>query len=129
MAKNRVLESSKQLPLMVPSGTLSGDPVASGLIVGVAVIDRQLDGRATVDTGGTYLLNVNAVDGSGNSPVNEGDQLYFTVGDTVKLSKKATGVPFGKALQLFGAGSPAGPVLTNPVLATGTIGIIHVKVG
>lgn len=99
MAKNRVYATGRQIPLTVPSGTVSGAPVVSGQIPGVAVIDRQSDGKATVQTDGVYNLSVKGIDQSGNSAVVEGDILYHTVADTPPLSKKNTGVRFGYALE------------------------------
>lgn len=107
MAKNRVHERSTPLDLAVPSGTVSGAPVVTGQIPGVALTDRQSDGRATVQGDGVFSLSVKGIDGGGNSAVAEGDILYHTVADTPPVSKKATGVRFGYALEAVGSGLTA----------------------
>lgn len=107
MAKNRVYEQGRRLNLPVAAGTLSGDPVAVGQIVGVAQYDRDADGNAVVDRRGVYRLAVNAVDGGGNSAVAVGDRVYFTQADATKLSKKNAGVSFGFALEAIAAGTIA----------------------
>lgn len=117
MAKNRRYEYGRQFPITVPSGTVSGDPVVSGQLPGVAVVDRQSDGTATCQFDGVYDLAVGGVDQSGNSAVVEGNIIYYTSGDTPKLNKKNTGVRFGYAL---GAGT---------LVASGGSGTIAVKVG
>ena len=98
MAKNRIFASGRTLSLAIATIT-SGSPVAKGQITGVALTDTDADGNVTVDTEGVYDLSVKGVDGSGNSAVAVGDAIYYVDGDTPKLSKKATGVPFGFALE------------------------------
>lgn len=97
MATNEVLEDADNIYITVPSGTVSGDPVAAGQITGVAQIDRQADGKATITRKGMHKLSVKGIDGSGDSAVAEGDIIYHTVADTPPLSKKATGKRFGYA--------------------------------
>lgn len=98
MAKNRDREYARQLSLPVASGTLSGDPVVVGQIPGVAVVDRDSAGNATVQMDGSYVISVKGIDAGGNSAVAVGDILYHTQADTPKVSKKNTGVRFGYAL-------------------------------
>lgn len=105
MAKNRKFASGRNLVLAVPANTVSGDPVAVGQIPGVALIDRNADGNATVDTGGCYMLSVKGIDGSGNHAIAQGDPIYHVQADTPKLSAKATGVLFGYALEAVGSGA------------------------
>ena len=107
MAKNRNLEYGRQISVPVASGTLSGDPVAVGQIPGVAVVDRNSAGNATVQFDGVYNLSVKGIDGSGNAAVAVGDVLYYTAGDTPPVSKKATGVRFGYALDAVTSGATA----------------------
>lgn len=114
MAKNQRFEFADKLSLPVASGRVSGDPAVSGQIPGVCLIDRDANGNATIHLTGVYDLAVNGVDGSGNAAVAIGDILYYTAGDTIKLSKKTTGVRFGYAM---GA------------LASGANGTIPVKIG
>jgi predicted RecA/RadA family phage recombinase len=114
MAKNQRYEFGDKIPLPVASGTVSGAPVAVGQIPGVALTDRDANGNATVHTAGVYDLTVNGVDGSGNAAVAAGDILYYVSGDTIKLSKKTSGVRFGYAM---GA------------LSSGASGTIPVKIG
>lgn len=106
MAKNRVFHSGKVLRVTVPSPTVSGAPVAIGGMAGVALTDYHSDdGKATVDFGGVYDLSVKGVNGAGNVAVAEGDPLYYVDGDTPVLSKKATGVFFGYALEAVDSGA------------------------
>jgi predicted RecA/RadA family phage recombinase len=105
MAKNQRYEFGDKIPLPVASGRVSGDPAVSGQIPGVCLTDRDAAGNAALHTTGVYDLVVNGVDGSGNAAVAVGDILYYTAGDTIKLSRKATGVRFGYAMGAIGSGS------------------------
>lgn len=108
MATNRKFHSGKVLRLTVASPTETGDPVLIGGMAGVALTDyKAADGKATVDMGGVYDLSVKAINGAGNSAVAEGDALYYVSGDTPVLSKKATGVFFGYALEAIATGETA----------------------
>lgn len=99
-----------------PATPVSGDPVLLGQIPGVALTDEGEGGNAageiTIDTRGVYLLNVEAVDGSGNSAVAIGNILYYDSAATIKINKDATnGVRFGYALgTVDSAGSGVIPV-------------------
>jgi predicted RecA/RadA family phage recombinase len=106
MATNYVQEG-RRLFLTVGTGVKSGDPVVVGQIAGVALIDADASGMATVDTQGVYSLSVKAVDSAGNSAVAVGDAIYYVDADTPKLSKKDTGVLFGYALETIAAGQTA----------------------
>lgn len=103
MAKNYVQEG-RYLWLNVGVGVKSGDPVAVGQITGVATIDADADGNATVDTQDVYDLSVKGIDAGGNSAVAIGDAIYHVAADNPKLSKKNTGVLFGYALETVAAG-------------------------
>jgi len=104
MAKNQVQEG-RHLWLNVGVGVKSGDPIAVGQITGVATIDADAAGYATVDTGNVvYDLSVKAIDAGGNSAVAIGDAIYYVTADNPKLSKKNTGVLFGHALEIIAAG-------------------------
>lgn len=106
MAKNYVQEG-KTLRLTVPNGIVSGDPVAVGQLAGVALVDRDAAGYSQVQLEGVFSLSVKGIDGAGNSAVTVGDAIYYVSGDTPPLSKKATGVPFGHALEAIAAGATA----------------------
>ena len=59
MATNQVYANAQHIPLPVPTGTKSGDPVLVGSLVGVAIIDRDtVDGQATVWRDGAWNLTV-----------------------------------------------------------------------
>lgn len=58
MATNEVYREADSLPLPVPTGTKSGDPIKVGSLVGVALIDREADGTATVRLKGAFALTV-----------------------------------------------------------------------
>lgn len=121
MAKNRVYPQGKIFKAGVPVGTVSGSPVLVGAsLTGVALIDRQADGTATIQRNGAYDLTVKAIDGVGSNAVVEGDQIYYVLADTPPLSKKATGVPFGKAILNPFRADAAGATL----LVAGATGIV-----
>src|SRR5262249_51226008 len=106
MAANRkYAEGHRALPLTPTSGGVAaGDPCVAGQIPGVSLNG----GGAVVQSvavGGVYTLTVNGVDGSGNSAVAQGDILYYVAGDTIKISKKATGVRFGYAMGTLASGA------------------------
>jgi len=100
MAKNAVYMWTKSRPLTCsdPATPASGDPVLCGQIPGVALAAEDAAGVTTVALNGAFDLSVKGIDGSGNSAVALGDNIYYVTGDTPKLSKKATGVFFGRAL-------------------------------
>ncbi|WP_326642884.1 DUF2190 family protein [Streptosporangium sp. NBC_01755] len=101
MATNIIFDEGVQLQLAAtdPTTPVSGDPVLVGQLPGVALTNEGSDGLTTIKTDGVATLSVKGVDGSGNSTVSAGDIIYYVTGDTPKLSKKATGVRFGYALE------------------------------
>lgn len=107
MAKN-LKEYELSIETAVVSGVVSGDPVVTGIQPGVALYDRDSDGNAVVDfRSHVWNLLVHADDG-GATTIAVGDAIYYTVGDTPKLSKKASGVFFGIALEVnAGSGTEA----------------------
>ena len=109
MAKNRAFEEGRKLSVActAPTTPATGDPVLIGQIPGVALPDERTDGTTTVDTAGVYRLSVKGIDGGGNSAVAVGDIIYYVAGDTPPLSKKATGVRFGYALEGVASGGTA----------------------
>lgn len=58
MAKNQKLLHALHIEVPVPAGTKAGDPVKVGQICGVAQIDRQADGKATVWLDGSHDVPV-----------------------------------------------------------------------
>lgn len=109
MAKNRVHENGDYLSLAAtdPATPVSGDPVVVGQLPGVALTDERSDGTTSIQHHGVFTLSVKGVDGSGNSAVAAGDILYYVTADTPKISKKATGVRFGYALEAVTSGATA----------------------
>ena len=114
MAKNKYLESSRQLELNVSavngSGTgdlvKSGDPVAVGKMSGVALTDENASGMAMVARDGVFRLAVRGQDAvPANVAVNVGDELYWdnTPGE---VNRDATnGVFLGYALEAVASGA------------------------
>jgi predicted RecA/RadA family phage recombinase len=129
MATNRKFVSGRYLTLAVPSGTVSGGPVVKGQIAGVALVDRDSAGNASVDTGGVYMLSVKGVNDAGNVAIAAGDPIYFLVGDTPKLSAKNSGTLFGHALEVVNSGATTAIQvrLTQP-RASGTAGLQNASV-
>ena len=72
--KNFVQEGKKICVSL--AGIISGDPVAIGSLVGVAITDTDSDGNVVIRTEGVFTLNVHANDGSAASAVAVGDKLY-----------------------------------------------------
>jgi predicted RecA/RadA family phage recombinase len=109
MAKNMEFGDGTKLSVVCsdPATPKSGDPVLVGQIPAVAVTNERADGTTSVDTEGVWNLSVKGVDGSGNAAVAAGDIIYYVAADTPKLSKKATGVRFGYALDAITSGSTA----------------------
>jgi len=105
MAKNLVYKDGNQLKFYTNADLNSGDPFVVGQIPAVAMVDEDEDGYVVGRTVGVFDLNVKAIDGSGNSAVVVGDEIYYVSSDTPKLNKKATGVLFGYALEGLTAGS------------------------
>ncbi len=99
-----------------PATPASGDPVIVGTIPGVAETAEAEGGNSagetTIATEGVFNLSVKGVDGGGNSVVAVGDKIFYVIADTPKLSKKNTGVLFGKALGAVTSGATA----TIPVM-------------
>lgn len=109
MAKNIILEDGDQIALAAtdPATPVSGDPVVVGQLPGVALVNEDAAGNTTVKTNGVASLSVKGIDAGGNSAVAVGDIVYYTAADTPKLSKKATGVRFGYALDPVTSGATA----------------------
>ena len=79
----------------------SNDPVAVGTIPGVALTDEDADGKATVDTGGVYALEVNPA-----ADMAEGDEVFWD-NAAGELNDDNTGVFFGNVLEPVAlAGAP-----------------------
>lgn len=109
MAKNRVYaQTNTTYPnLPVPASTLSGAPMVVGQIPGVMMADADAANTGVMQRDGIFNLSVKGIDGSGNIAVAIGDILYYTAGDTPKISKKATGVRYGYALGAVTSGATA----------------------
>jgi hypothetical protein len=99
MSKNDVYTLGYDLVVQAtqPATPVSGDPILYGTRPGVCTVSEDANGNCTATFRGVYSLLVDGVDQSGNSAVAAGDRLYYTAGDTIKISKKNTGVPFGYA--------------------------------
>jgi len=113
MADNLLMKEGRYLEWAV-AGKSSGDPVIKGTMTGVCLTDTNADGNVSVDLGGVYDLSVKGIDDAGNSAVAIGDKIFYVVGDTPLLSKKASGYFFGFALETVGSG------------LTATIGVLQI---
>jgi len=127
MAKNITFEDFDghlRVEVTQPATPASGDPVLFGDRAGVALTaEDTATGRTTVLFEAVAELSVKGVNGSGNSAVVAGDVIYYVVGDTPVLSKKATGVRYGVAMS-----QPSDTAGGNLIAAGGT-GTIRVFVG
>ena len=115
MATNLVFKKPDNLALTV-AGANSGDPVAVGEIIGVALIDAEDDGTCIIRRKGVFELNVEGVNmvenetvwEYGNVAVSIGDKLYYDATRTVKINKNDhSGTFFGYALGTVGSGANA----------------------
>lgn len=125
MAKNEVYYPGDTLPLPVPEGTKSGDPVVVGTIAGVALEDRDAAGNAPVRVKGVFKLSVTGHDGTANKAIGVGDKVYYTApsGGTPAIidANATTGKEFGVALKAIAAGATDPVVATIPVALKGGI--------
>lgn len=106
MATNEVYEDGDSIPITVPSGVVSGDPVVVGEIVGVAIIDRQTDGKISLRRKGAFDLEVTGA-------ITLGAPVYAVVAAGLVTSLTATATSntrFGLALAAQ-AGTGTIPVL------------------
>lgn len=121
MATNEVYYPGDTLPLPVPAGTKSGDPVVVGTIAGIAMEDRDAAGNAPVRVKGVFKLSVTGNDGASNKAIAVGDTVYYTApsGETpATIDANATdGAEFGVALKAIASGATA----TIPVALKGGI--------
>ena len=108
MATNEVYYPGDTLPLPVPAGTKSGDPVVIGTIAGVALEDRDAAGNAPVRVKGVFKLSVTGRDRTENKAIDVGDKVYYTApsGGTPAINaNETTGAEFGVALKAIAAGA------------------------
>lgn len=83
MALNEVYDRADSIPVTVPSGVVSGDPVVVGKIVGVAITDRGTDGKTVIKRNGAHSLTVTGA-------INEGDIVYAVTSAGLVTSLTAT---------------------------------------
>lgn len=126
MSTNQRRSLGSLLRLAVASGVVSGDPCVCGTLPGVAETSRDSNGYASVNTRGVYAISVKGIDANGNSAVAAGDKLYHTAGDTPPVSKKATGVAFGWAVDTDPPTVGAAP---TSLIASGSTATIQVRIG
>ncbi|GAA0719940.1 hypothetical protein Drose_06235 [Dactylosporangium roseum] len=113
MAKNITREIGNQLAVTVshPATPASGDPVRWGNKAGVALTDEDtVTGKTTVKFDGCATLAVKGIGNGGNVAVAEGDDLFYTDGDTPPVSKKSNGTNstrIGNANGAVGSGATA----------------------
>jgi hypothetical protein len=119
MAKNKLSGrdpiTTKAVVVSHPAVPLSGDPCRFGTRGAVALEDEQDDGKTTIDFGpASFLLSVQAINGSGSSAVAPGDELFYVDANTPPVSKVATGAKIG---------------LANGAITGGATAVIEVLVG
>lgn len=97
MATNEIFREAENLTLPVVSGTVAGDPVMVGSLVGVALLDRDADGNSTVRTKGAFRLQVTG------EVTAVGQPLYFVAASPTVLdvsSNTGANPLFGYALEV-----------------------------
>jgi len=124
MAKNEVYYPGDTIPLPVPEGTKSGDPVVVGTIAGIAMEDRDAAGNAPVRVKGVFKLSVTGHNGTTNVAIDVGDKVYYTLpssGAPIINANASAGAEFGVALGAIAAGATDPVVATIPVVLKGGI--------
>lgn len=108
MATNRKREKGNRLSLPVPEGTLSGDPLVIGALPCVAVVDRSAwtPDAASVQTDGTWILEVKGEGPGGNEAITLGEILYIDT-DGELNTDETNGTRFGYALEPVDSGATA----------------------
>jgi predicted RecA/RadA family phage recombinase len=106
MSMNQRYKNGDNIDVPVPVGTVAGDFVLVGGIKGVANIDRQDDGTASITRVGSFIFSVKAViAGPTNSAIAVGDPIYYDAADTPKMNKDNTGTLIGHALTTLASGA------------------------
>lgn len=104
--KNQRYTNALHISVPVPEGVKSGEPVKVGQICGVAIIDREADGTATLWLDGSYDLQVTG------AVANVGSPVYIT-GARALTATAAGNFLFGTALGTKGTGT--GPLEVAPI--------------
>lgn len=106
MASNEVYRDAVHIPLPVPSGTKSGDPVKVGSLIGVAQTDRDADGNATVWRNGAHTFTVDGAVTAVGAPL-------YVVGDGTSRITQLTATATGNTL--FGYALATKPATAGPL--------------
>ncbi|MGV0109828.1 DUF2190 family protein [Arthrobacter sp. CP30] len=104
--KNQRYTNALHISVPVPEGVKSGEPVKVGQICGVAIIDREADGTATVWLDGSYTLPVTGAVANFGAPV-------YIREDRGLTATAAGNFLFGTALGTKGTG--VGPLEVAPI--------------
>ena len=105
MATNEVFEDADNLYLPVIAGVVSGSPVISGMIPGIALGPRDSANSAMVRTKGAYNVSVTGAIATVGLPV------YITSATGALVVAPGAGIQlFGHALATKGAGAGVIPV-------------------
>lgn len=97
LALNREYADADSIPLPVPEGTESGDPLVVGALPAVAMTDRDADGNASCQCNGAYRLPVTGKNKAGEKAIEAGDIVYLMADGTVNVNNEE-GKRFGYAL-------------------------------
>lgn len=109
MAKNEQFAETGTLYLPVIAGVKSGDPVIVGMIPGVAITDRDADGKATVKNVGSHNVSVTGAIATVGLPV------YITSATYALVVAPGAGIQlWGHALATKAGGAGVIPVHVAP---------------
>lgn len=138
MASVIQIESTETIAIACPSGTVEGDVVRNGSIVGVALVDRFNSGFTTIKINRTFVLRksvqaLSTVGSAGSaSAVALGDKLYRDTASQV-ISKDSGGYFIGYALGVPETAAASGGAYASGTQitagATATIDILFVPIG
>lgn len=103
--KNEVREHCWTKSVPVPEGTKAGTPVLIGSLPGIAVIDRQPNGNATVKfSTGSYRISVIGKKEAEEKQIKVGEKVFLKEG---KLSADTGGTLWGYAMEELAKGKTA----------------------
>jgi len=132
MATNMIYPPVYTIPVgnpTTPADVKSGDPVALGDIVGIALTDDDtaghVTGGVTIARGGVWALEVKG-ETTTDAAVSAGDRLYLDGGVVNKDS--SNGVPFGYAWGTYSNGKATPASAGDTLVASGATTTIAVLV-
>jgi len=98
MSTKEIFKNADSITLPVPSGTVAGDPIAVGALVGICETSRDAAGNATVRRKGGHLVTTS------DAVASVGLALYVTSSRTITTTASGNTL-WGYSLATKGAGA------------------------